>query len=57
MSCIKVTINPESNEIKVWNNGKGIPVVEHKDEQVSGSAYAEDAVNLTNTSVKRDQLH
>ena len=35
MSCIKITINAENNEIKVWNNGKGIPVVEHKDEQVS----------------------
>ena len=34
MSCIKITINPEANEIKVWNNGKGIPVVHHKDENV-----------------------
>ena len=36
MSCIKITINSEANEIKVGNNGKGIPVVEHKDENVSG---------------------
>lgn len=24
----------ESNTISVWNNGKGIPVVEHKDEKM-----------------------
>ncbi|XP_054850787.1 DNA topoisomerase 2-alpha isoform X2 [Eublepharis macularius] len=34
MSCIKITINPENNMISVWNNGKGIPVVEHKIEKV-----------------------
>uniref|UniRef100_A0A8C3BS53 DNA topoisomerase 2 n=1 Tax=Cairina moschata TaxID=8855 RepID=A0A8C3BS53_CAIMO len=34
MSCIKVTIDPENNTISVWNNGKGIPVVEHKVEKV-----------------------
>uniref|UniRef100_A0A6I8RQ80 DNA topoisomerase 2 n=1 Tax=Xenopus tropicalis TaxID=8364 RepID=A0A6I8RQ80_XENTR len=34
MSCIKITINPESNTVSVWNNGKGIPVVEHKVEKV-----------------------
>ncbi|CAL8272142.1 unnamed protein product [Merluccius merluccius] len=34
MSCIKVTIDPENNLISVWNNGKGIPVVEHKVEKV-----------------------
>nr|XP_022901455.1 DNA topoisomerase 2 [Onthophagus taurus] len=33
MDCIKVDINPETNTISVWNNGKGIPVVMHKDEQ------------------------
>ncbi|XP_032890927.1 DNA topoisomerase 2-alpha isoform X1 [Amblyraja radiata] len=34
MSCIKVNIDPENNTITVWNNGKGIPVVEHKVEKV-----------------------
>ncbi|XP_009700105.1 PREDICTED: DNA topoisomerase 2-alpha, partial [Cariama cristata] len=33
MSCIKVTIDRD-NTISVWNNGKGIPVVEHKVEKV-----------------------
>uniref|UniRef100_A0A8C6NBV1 DNA topoisomerase 2 n=1 Tax=Melopsittacus undulatus TaxID=13146 RepID=A0A8C6NBV1_MELUD len=32
MTCIKVTI--DNNTISVWNNGKGIPVVEHKVEKV-----------------------
>ncbi|KAL4629674.1 DNA topoisomerase 2-beta [Arapaima gigas] len=34
MSSIKITIDPESNTISIWNNGKGIPVVEHKDEKM-----------------------
>uniref|UniRef100_A0A674PJ02 DNA topoisomerase 2 n=1 Tax=Takifugu rubripes TaxID=31033 RepID=A0A674PJ02_TAKRU len=34
MSCIKVSIDVENNTIAVWNNGKGIPVVEHKVEKV-----------------------
>ncbi|NWU14364.1 TOP2A topoisomerase, partial [Cephalopterus ornatus] len=34
MSCIKVTIDVENSTISVWNNGKGIPVVEHKVEKV-----------------------
>ncbi|XP_075378864.1 DNA topoisomerase 2-alpha [Mycteria americana] len=34
MSCIKVAIDVENNTISVWNNGKGIPVVEHKVEKV-----------------------
>ncbi|XP_046387221.1 DNA topoisomerase 2-alpha isoform X2 [Ischnura elegans] len=34
MDCIKVEIDPEKNYISVWNNGKGIPVVEHKDEKM-----------------------
>ncbi|XP_009992519.1 PREDICTED: DNA topoisomerase 2-alpha [Chaetura pelagica] len=34
MSCIKVSIDVENNTIMVWNNGKGIPVVEHKVEKV-----------------------
>ncbi|CAB1337909.1 unnamed protein product [Coregonus sp. 'balchen'] len=32
MTCIKVNI--DNNTISVWNNGKGIPVVEHKEEKV-----------------------
>uniref|UniRef100_A0A8C5PWA0 DNA topoisomerase 2 n=1 Tax=Leptobrachium leishanense TaxID=445787 RepID=A0A8C5PWA0_9ANUR len=34
MSCIKISIDPDSNIISIWNNGKGIPVVEHKVEKV-----------------------
>ncbi|XP_068603154.1 DNA topoisomerase 2-beta [Brachionichthys hirsutus] len=34
MTAIKITIDPESNTISIWNNGKGIPVVEHKDEKM-----------------------
>ncbi|KAJ8915854.1 hypothetical protein NQ315_004668 [Exocentrus adspersus] len=34
MDCIKVEIKPEENTISVWNNGQGIPVVMHKDEQM-----------------------
>ncbi|XP_035286809.1 DNA topoisomerase 2-beta isoform X2 [Anguilla anguilla] len=34
MSCIKITVDPESNTITIWNNGKGIPVVEHKEEKM-----------------------
>ncbi|XP_078501642.1 DNA topoisomerase 2-alpha isoform X2 [Lissotriton helveticus] len=34
MSCIKIDIDPANNTISVWNNGKGIPVVQHKVEKV-----------------------
>ncbi|XP_050533091.1 DNA topoisomerase 2 isoform X2 [Daktulosphaira vitifoliae] len=34
MDTIKVDINKEDNIISVWNNGQGIPVVEHKDEKM-----------------------
>lgn len=34
MSCIRVDINQETNTISVFNNGKGIPVVMHKDEKM-----------------------
>lgn len=34
MSCIKISVDPDSNIISIWNNGKGIPVVEHKVEKV-----------------------
>ncbi|XP_068560677.1 DNA topoisomerase 2-beta isoform X1 [Cebidichthys violaceus] len=34
MNAIKITIDPESNTVSIWNNGKGIPVVEHKDEKM-----------------------
>ncbi|KHN73174.1 putative DNA topoisomerase 2, partial [Toxocara canis] len=34
MSLIKVNINKEKNEISIFNNGKGIPVVRHKVENV-----------------------
>nr|CAD7193744.1 unnamed protein product [Timema douglasi] len=34
MDCIKIEIDPENNTISIWNNGQGIPVVEHKDEKM-----------------------
>ncbi|XP_026989581.2 DNA topoisomerase 2-beta isoform X1 [Tachysurus fulvidraco] len=34
MNTIKISIDPESNTISIWNNGKGIPVVEHKEEKM-----------------------
>lgn len=34
MDTIKIDISPEKNEIKIYNNGKGIPIVEHKDEKM-----------------------
>ncbi|CAL8088140.1 unnamed protein product [Calicophoron daubneyi] len=34
MSCIKVDVNPTENMVRIWNNGKGIPVVLHKVENV-----------------------
>ncbi|XP_050431493.1 DNA topoisomerase 2 isoform X2 [Adelges cooleyi] len=34
MDTIKIEINKDDNIISVWNNGKGIPVVEHKDEKM-----------------------
>ncbi|KAG7377911.1 DNA topoisomerase 2-beta [Phytophthora pseudosyringae] len=34
MNALKVTIDVEKNEISVWNNGKGIPIVLHKDHKV-----------------------
>lgn len=34
MTSIRIEINPEQNRIQIWNNGKGIPVVEHATEKV-----------------------
>lgn len=34
MDTIKIDIDAESNTISVWNNGKGIPVVVHKEENM-----------------------
>uniref|UniRef100_H3G7M6 DNA topoisomerase 2 n=1 Tax=Phytophthora ramorum TaxID=164328 RepID=H3G7M6_PHYRM len=34
MNTLKVTIDVEENEISVWNNGKGIPIVLHKEHKV-----------------------
>uniref|UniRef100_A0A8C4QGD5 DNA topoisomerase 2 n=1 Tax=Eptatretus burgeri TaxID=7764 RepID=A0A8C4QGD5_EPTBU len=34
MTCIRLSIDPENNMISVWNNGKGIPIVEHKVEKL-----------------------
>eukprot|EP00897_Mesotaenium_endlicherianum_P007584 jgi/Mesen1/6854/ME000351S05971 len=32
MDCLKVDIDPEANTIRVWNNGKGVPVEIHAGE-------------------------
>ncbi|KAJ8686672.1 hypothetical protein QAD02_022466 [Eretmocerus hayati] len=34
MDSIKIDIDAENNTISVWNNGKGIPVVIHKEEKM-----------------------
>lgn len=34
MDTIKIDINQETNTISIWNNGEGIPVVMHKDENM-----------------------
>lgn len=34
MNCIKIDIDPANNKIKIWNNGRGIPVVEHKEHKM-----------------------
>ncbi|CAH8866181.1 unnamed protein product [Trichobilharzia szidati] len=34
MTCIKIDINPAENMVRIWNDGKGIPVVHHKVENV-----------------------
>merc|ERR1719225_1838636 len=34
MDTIRIDIDVEKNEIKVYNNGKGIPIIMHKDENM-----------------------
>ncbi|XP_067685534.1 DNA topoisomerase 2-alpha-like isoform X1 [Haliotis asinina] len=34
MNCVKIDIDAENNKIRIWNNGKGIPVIEHKTEKM-----------------------
>ena len=34
MDTIRIDIDKEKNEIKVYNNGKGIPIIHHKDEKM-----------------------
>jgi DNA topoisomerase-2 len=34
MDTIKIDINREKNEIKIFNNGRGIPIVMHKEEKM-----------------------
>ncbi|EDV26331.1 uncharacterized protein TRIADDRAFT_23201, partial [Trichoplax adhaerens] len=34
MDTIKITIDPENNLLKIWNNGRGIPVEIHREENV-----------------------
>ncbi|KAH9419744.1 DNA topoisomerase 2-beta [Dermatophagoides pteronyssinus] len=33
MNCIRIDIDADNNEIIIYNNGKGIPVIEHKTEK------------------------
>jgi DNA topoisomerase-2 len=64
MTVLKVNIDKESNMIKVYNNGKGIPVVEHKDEKMyvpslifghllTSSNYNDDEKKVTGMSIRR----
>ena len=64
MTVLKVNIDKESNMIKVYNNGKGIPVVEHKDEKMyvpslifghllTSSNYNDDEKKVTGMSIWR----
>ncbi|XP_038047883.1 DNA topoisomerase 2-alpha-like isoform X2 [Patiria miniata] len=34
MNAIRISIDPENNMISIWNNGKGIPIIEHKTEKL-----------------------
>jgi len=34
MTAIKIEIDPNTNKISVWNNGRGIPIVIHPKEKV-----------------------
>lgn len=34
MSCIKITIDAETNTVGVWNDGRGIPVEMHREQKV-----------------------
>ena len=34
MDTIKIDINPQQNEIKIYNNGRGIPIEMHKEEKM-----------------------
>ncbi|KAK5978496.1 DNA gyrase/topoisomerase IV A subunit [Trichostrongylus colubriformis] len=34
MNCIKISIDKEKNQVSIFNNGKGIPVVHHKVENM-----------------------
>ncbi|CAM6032214.1 unnamed protein product, partial [Sphagnum compactum] len=34
MTCIRIDIDSDKNEITIYNNGKGIPVIEHKEEKM-----------------------
>ncbi|XGW08821.1 hypothetical protein V3C99_011270 [Haemonchus contortus] len=34
MNCIKINIDKEKNQVSIYNNGKGIPVVHHKVENM-----------------------
>ena len=64
MTVLKVNIDKESNMIKVYNNGKGIPVVEHKDEKMyvpslifghllTSSNYNDDEKKVTGMFIRR----
>ncbi len=62
MNTLKITVSRDENMIKIYNNGKGIPVVEHKDEKIfvptlifghllTSSNYDDDEKKVTGISI------
>ena len=60
MSLIRVNIDKDLNKVVIYNNGKGIPVVEHKEEKMpvptmifghllTSSNYDDDEKKVTGT--------
>ena len=47
MDRIEVTINPEENSIRVWNNGNGIPIAMHQEHNI----YVPELVSSNFTSL------
>ena len=47
MNRIEVTINPDENSIRVWNNGNGIPIAIHQEHNI----YVPELVSILDTLV------